>query len=168
VFNWSGTGDFASGNSILDASGNYYGTVTTPVDVGSWSITFVFSTTGHSRTVYYSTYSESAYASPSSVTTGTSVNIYLGGGVPNSDFSFSGAASGQSSLDASGGYTFSGIQYTPGTYTYSVLFIATGALRQVGVVVTAPVTPPPPPNPPPPCPPSRTSPPSSRPARSAS
>jgi hypothetical protein len=135
------TGGVAGGGPYtLNAFGNYYGNETAVGTIGSHSLIFTFASTGHSRTYAYTAYNESVTATSYSVSINTPINIYLTGGVPNSDFSFSGAASGQSSLDGGGFYTFAGVSYaTSGTYSYTVLFLATGALRTISIVVLSPL-----------------------------
>lgn len=82
---------------------------------------------------------------PASTPVTQPITVTITGGVPNTTFSYTGAAVGSGTLDSAGSYTFPNVDYSPngpGTYTYNFLFNATGHTRTYTIVVTAvPVVP---------------------------
>ena len=82
---------------------------------------------------------EQLTASSTSVYTNENFNIYITNGVPNSTFTVSGSASGSGTLDSSGAYTWSNNMLTsPGTFSWTVTFNATGHTRSLTVISSEP------------------------------
>lgn len=80
---------------------------------------------------------------PGTIGANVPADIVISGGLPNTTFSYTGATSGNGTLDSSGGFTFANQVWTAaGTYTYNIVFNGTGHTRTVTVIVTAaPVVP---------------------------
>lgn len=67
------------------------------------------------------------------------VTVSITGGIPNTNFNWSGAATGSATLNSSGSATLSNIDFGPygaGTYNYTFTFSATGHTRSYSIIIT--------------------------------
>lgn len=68
------------------------------------------------------------------------ITVTITGGIPNTTFSYTGAATGSGTLDTQGIFTFPSVDfspYGPGTYSYNFLFNGSGNRRTYTVTITA-------------------------------
>jgi hypothetical protein len=66
----------------------------------------------------------------------TSVFITLANGVPNTQFTVTGAENASAFLNNSGGFTFNPTYAAVGTYNYTITFAATGSVRNYSIIVS--------------------------------
>jgi hypothetical protein len=75
---------------------------------------------------------------PTSVCANTLFDIVITGGVPNTTFSYTGAATGSQTLNSSGGFTFPNQTLSAGTFDYYINFNGSGNQKTYTVTSTTP------------------------------